>query len=80
MAVSREGVGMMPVIRIDEDFMQYVVDNNQMHQRLDRELEIRRANSKSLSGVNAADITGIADLPIMKLFLRKTSTNIKNHE
>ena len=51
-----------------------------MHQRLDRELEIRKANSKSLSGVSAADITGITDMPVMKLFLLKTNTNIKNHE
>lgn len=70
----REG----PIIKIDEEFMKYVVENNQIYQRLKRDIEIQRANSRTSSSIGATEIKGITDIPVMDLFLKKTCIDTRD--
>ena len=71
---AREG----PIIKIDDEFMKYVVENNQIYQRLKRAAEIQRATARTSSAAGATEIKGITDIPIMDLFLEKTCIDIRS--
>lgn len=58
--------------------MKYVVENNQIYQRLKRAAEIQQANSRTSSAAGATEIKGITEIPIMAIFLEKTCVDIRN--